>query len=129
MSNEARATPDSNFIMKSPKLEQPASLRSGRLVRLAKRLAKRLDAIGETLDEHDLMLMSGHSTNSALILQRGSGKVLATLEGQGPWGGGDPFYQDHPDGGVFTKDVDDYDPNFSPNAGYEPRDCGEKLKP
>jgi hypothetical protein len=77
-----------------------------RLVRLAGRLKRRLDAIGEILDEHDLELMSGHSTNCANIIQRGTGRVLATLDLEGPWAGGDPVYLQHPDGYRYTPDAD-----------------------
>ncbi len=79
---------------------------SDALVRLATRLKRRLDAIGEILDEHDLELMSGHSCNTANIIQRGTGRVLACLDAQGPWAGGDPVYRQHPDGYTYTDDVD-----------------------
>lgn len=95
---------DFQTIMKK-KLDAEAR-RMRRLVRLAEGLKRRLDAIGEALDENDLTLMSGHSTNSATIIERGSGRVLATLEIDGPWAGGDPIYLQHRDGYTYTPDAD-----------------------
>jgi hypothetical protein len=98
-----------------------------RLVRLAARLAKRLDKIGEILDDNDLILMSGHSSNTANILQRGSGLVLANLEARGPWAGGDPDYEHDEHGRYFTRDACDYVPIFLANATAQtPPESGTK---